>query len=158
MLPNRFEDKVAIVTGGGSGIGRRIALRLAGEGAHVALFERDAERGEEVVREIRERGGGASLHVCDVGEGAEVAAAVAAVRAEHSRIDVLINNAGIAHIGSLEDTSGADLDRLYRVNVKGVYHGMHACIGPMTAQGGGSSSTSPPSPPSSGSGTGSPTP
>ena len=133
----RYEDKVAVVTGGGSGIGRSIAHRMAAEGGTVAVWDVDAEQGEAAATEIRAAGGEADAFVCDVADQRAVVAAEAAVRDRYGRLDVLVNNAGIGFVGTLEQTSEEDLDRLYRVNVKGVYNGMFACIRGMVDQGGG---------------------
>ena len=133
----QLTGKVALITGGGSGIGRHIAQRFAEAGARVAVLELTRERGADTVASIRERGGEARVYACDVADQARMRATAAAVTDDFGRIDILVNNAGIAHVGNLEQTTEADFDRLYQVNVKGVYNGMHACIGGMVAQGGG---------------------
>jgi 2-keto-3-deoxy-L-fuconate dehydrogenase len=132
----RLDGKRAVVTGGASGIGQAIARTFAERGAMVHILDLNGEAAEETAREIVERGGSAAGHRCDVTDGADVARVFAAILGE-GRIDILVNNAGIAHVGSLEHTTADDLDRIYRVNVKGVYHCMHACIGHMKDQGGG---------------------
>lgn len=132
-LPRRFSDHHAVVTGGGSGIGQSIALRIAAEGAAVSILELRPEAGEETARLIREAGGQATVIAADVSDTASVKAAFESL----SRIDVLINNAGIAHIGNVLTTSAEDLDRLYAVNVKGVYHCLHFGVEKMVAGGGG---------------------
>lgn len=132
-LRRRFSDHHAVVTGGGSGIGQSIALRLAEEGAVVSILELRPEAGEETARLIREAGGQANVIAADVSDTASVKAAFESL----SRIDVLINNAGIAHIGNVLTTSPEDLDRLYAVNVKGVYHCLHFGVEKMVAGGGG---------------------
>ncbi len=104
--------KVAIVTGGSSGIGAAIVARFRAEGA-IALALDLAD--------------GTDLR-CDVTEAASVDATFDAVVAEHGRLDVLVNSAGIPHVGTVSSTSGADLDRVYAVNVKGVYHCMRAAV------------------------------
>jgi len=137
MAGDRLKDKIAIVTGGGSGIGRAISTRFAAEGASVAVFEPGEDKAAEAVAAIAAAGGRAQAVACDVSDQAAVDAAVGAVIAEHGRLDVLVNNAGIAHIGTAGDTAEADFDRVFSVNVKGVYNCLHAAVGPMAGAGGG---------------------
>lgn len=129
----RFEGKLAAVTGAGSGIGRAIAQRLASEGAEVAVMDISAEEGQETLRLIEADGGRARVLVFDVGDTEDVRAAFARLH----RLDVLVNNAGIAHVGHLLQTQPEDLDRLYRINVRGVYHCLHAGV-PLMEKNGGS--------------------
>jgi NAD(P)-dependent dehydrogenase (short-subunit alcohol dehydrogenase family) len=129
----RFRGRHALVTGGGSGIGRAISLRLAAEGAHVSVLEARAEAGEGVVGEIRAAGGAAALVAADVSNTEAMRAAFSALE----KLDVLVNNAGIAHVGDVLTTAAADLDRIYAVNVKGVYHGLHFGVPKLIAAGGG---------------------
>ena len=129
----RFEGKLAAVTGAGSGIGRAIAQRLASEGAEVAVMDISAEEGQETLRLIEADGGRARVLVFDVGDTDAVRAAFARL----DRLDVLVNNAGIAHVGHLLQTQPDDLDRLYRINVRGVYHCLHAGV-PLMEKNGGS--------------------
>ncbi len=132
-LVQRLAGKYAVVTGGGSGIGRATAVRLAGEGAHVTVFEARPEAGEETATEIRAAGGAAAVLACDVSRTDEMRAAFASLE----RLDLLVNNAGIASVGSVLTTSAEELDRIYAVNVKGVYHGMHFGVPLMMRAGGG---------------------
>lgn len=131
-----LHDKTAIVTGGGSGIGRAICLALAGQGAKVAVVDLDLPQATEVKELILAAGGAASAHACDVRRQVEVAATVARIAKAFGSIDLLINNAGVAHVGSLEQTTEADLDRLYAVNVKGVYNCALACLDHLKVNGG----------------------
>jgi NAD(P)-dependent dehydrogenase (short-subunit alcohol dehydrogenase family) len=131
-----LKGKLAVVTGGASGIGRAIAQKLAARGAAVHILDLNEESAEATAREIVDAGGSAVAHRCDVADEADVARVFGEVLRD-GRIDILVNNAGIAHVGNLEQTTEEDLDRLYRVNVKGVYHCMHACIGSMKEHGGG---------------------
>jgi NAD(P)-dependent dehydrogenase (short-subunit alcohol dehydrogenase family) len=129
--------KVAVVTGAGSGIGAAIARVFAARGAHVAVVDRDEPNARQVADEIRGNGGAASPHGCDVSQPGQVEALFQSLSAAHARIDVLVNNAGIAHIGTVETTTPEDMDRLYRVNVLGVYLCARAVVPIMLRQGGG---------------------
>ena len=130
---NRFENKTVVITGGGSGIGATASLRLASEGARVLVLDLDIDAAQSVVEKIRETGGQAHAYSCNVASTEEVNQLIAQILVDH-KVDVLINNAGIAHVGTIERTSEEDLDRLYQVNVKGVYNLTHALIGSMKTQ------------------------
>jgi len=131
----RLDGKRAVVTGGGSGIGRAIATTFAARGAEVHILDVNQEGSEETVREVGALGV-AVAHRCDVTDGTDVERAFdEMLRA--GAIDILVNNAGVAHVGSLEQTTADELDRIYRVNVKGVYHCMRACVASMKEHGGG---------------------
>jgi 2-keto-3-deoxy-L-fuconate dehydrogenase len=129
----RLEQKHALITGGGSGIGRAIAERFAQEGAVVYVLERDASAAEETVAVIRAGGGQGEAVVADVSETMAMERALGAL----PRLDILVNNAGIAHVGNVLSTQPEDLDRLYAVNVRGVYHGLHFGLPKLLAAGGG---------------------
>lgn len=128
-----LENRVAVVTGGGSGIGQCVAARLAEDGAHVMALDIDLDAARRTVDAIVETGGSAAAHRCDVSDHLQVAEVMGSIL-EKSRVDILINNAGIAHVGNLENTSEADLDRLYGVNVKGVYNCLSAIVPSMKAR------------------------
>lgn len=133
-----LSGKTAIITGGASGIGLAISETFARKGADIYIFELNKEQAEQVAAGIRRQAeNGTAVAVgCDVSDQESVKQAVEAIGRER-RIDILVNNAGVAHVGRLDDTTEADLDRIYRVNVKGAYNCMHAVIGPMKQQGGG---------------------
>jgi NAD(P)-dependent dehydrogenase (short-subunit alcohol dehydrogenase family) len=119
----RLDDKVAVVTGAGSGIGAAIAVAFAGHGAKVYIAERDEKTGTAVAGQITAAGGSAAFVHLDVSDVAGCQACAARVLAENAgRMDILVNNAGIGSVGALLATKDEDLDRLWRVNVKGVMY------------------------------------
>tara|TARA_R110002167_G_scaffold49412_42_gene144814 strand:- start:137 stop:913 length:777 start_codon:yes stop_codon:yes gene_type:complete len=130
-----LQGKITVVTGGGSGIGRAISKTLAAQGAEVHVLELKEEAALEVVREIKEEGGIAAAHACNVAVQKDVKVAMASIGAS-GKIDILINNAGIAHIGDVEHTNEEDFDRVYNVNVKGVYNCIQAVMPYMKQLGG----------------------
>jgi 2-keto-3-deoxy-L-fuconate dehydrogenase len=129
--------KTAIVTGGGSGIGRAVAELFARQGATVHVLELNIAGAEESVKSITAAGGKARAWACNVADQQQVNQTVAAIVKESGAVNILLNSAGIAHIGKLENTPEADFDRVFQVNVKGVYNTMQAVVGPMKTQGGG---------------------
>ena len=125
--------KVALVTGGASGIGKSICLRLAQKNIKVLVVDLNLEAAQATVEEIINAGGIAQAYALDVSNNKDVLALFKNINNEHT-IDILVNNAGIAHIGNIEQTSEADLDRLYNINVKGVYNCIYGAIEAMKAQ------------------------
>lgn len=136
MLGFSLKGKSAIVTGGASGIGKAIAEKFSEQGAQVHILEFKKERGEETTRGIIAKSGDAHFYQCDVSRQEQVKKVISEI-AKKASIDILINNAGIAHIGNVENTSEEDLDRIYNVNVKGIYNCIHAVIPFMKQNGGG---------------------
>ena len=132
-----LQGKTALVTGAGSGIGAAIATLFAQRGALVTVADRDAAAAARVAEEITAAGGVAAGHQCDVSQPESVEALFRAITAAHPRLDILVNNAGIAHVGTIEQTTPEDLDRIYRVNVVGVYLCARAAVPIMLSQGGG---------------------
>ncbi len=131
-----LSGRVALITGGGSGIGRAIAELFAKQGAAVFILELNKNSAEEAVNAINTAGGKAQAVACNVAEQKEVADVFSSLLKEKNKIDILVNCAGIAHIGNLENTSEADFDQVFNVNVKGVYNCMKAAIANMKETGG----------------------
>ena len=132
----RLDGKASIVTGAGSGIGQAIAMRFAASGSCVNLVDLDSNKAESARKAIAERGGQARAYQCDVSRQPEVIKVFSEIFRQQ-RIEILVNNAGIAHVGRLETTSEEDFDRLFQVNVKGIYNCMWASIEHMKSAGGG---------------------
>lgn len=130
---NRYIDKNVIVTGGGAGIGKAISKRLAQEGATVHIFERDAELADALIAEFEGLAGKGIAYEVDVSSDTSVKTALDQI----DSVDALINNAGIASIGNVEVATAEEMDRVYRVNVKGVFHCIQGVIPKMRASGGG---------------------
>jgi len=129
----RLAGKTAAITGAASGIGLAIAERFAAQGARVHMLDLNEEAVQAAAKGI---GGTASSHLCDVGDALSVETAFAAILA-NGPLDILVNNAGVAHIGGIEDVTVDDMDRLYRVNVKGVFLCTRAVVGAMQTRGSG---------------------
>jgi len=129
--------KLAVVTGSGSGIGQAIAAVFGRQGAHVVALDVDKAAADRTVEAIRAAGGKADGIACDVADAAQVRARFAEIDRAWHRLDILVNNAGIAHVGNIEQTSEEDFDRLYRVNVKGVFLCSQAALPVMLRDKGG---------------------
>lgn len=125
-----LQNKTVLVTGGGSGIGKAIATTFAAQGAQVHILDFHKNSASETANEITEQGFFAQTHLCDVSKYNQVMEVVETI-SKTSKITTLINNAGIAHVGNLEACEEADLDRLYQVNIKGVYNCSKAVISEM---------------------------
>ena len=133
-MTSHTQKPIAVVTGAGSGIGRATALQLASEGYDVQIFELSAEAAQETLSLIQKAEGTGAIQTVDVSNTESVHAAFAGL----PRLDALVNNAGVAHIGNVLNTSPEDLDRLYQINVRGAYHCLHFGIPIMLKNGGGS--------------------
>jgi NAD(P)-dependent dehydrogenase (short-subunit alcohol dehydrogenase family) len=132
----RLDNKAAIVTGGGSGIGRAISIVFAKQGATVYILDVDENGGTETAQEITDSGGKAVFKKCSVASHEDVKAVVQEVAGAGGRLDIVVNNAGIAHIGTAETTTPDDMERLLSVNVKGVYHVLQAALPYLRQRGG----------------------
>ncbi len=131
----KFQGKVSIVTGGGTGIGEAIAMALAREGAHVAIWDLDGNRAEKVSSTIRKMDRKSIAIRMSVANAQEVNASVQTVLREYERIDILINNAGICQVvPSIEQIKEEDWDRVLAVNLKGVFLCSKAVMGIMKKQ------------------------
>lgn len=130
-----LRNKTALITGAGSGIGRAIAIRFARAGARIAALDL-AETARDTVREIEQLGGSGDAILCDVTQQRAVADAFRTTDQRLGAVDILVTSAGVAHVGNVEQTSEEDLDRLYAVNVKGVYNCLRAAVATMKGRGG----------------------
>jgi 2-keto-3-deoxy-L-fuconate dehydrogenase len=117
-----LKNKITLVTGSGSGIGASIAEIFARAGAHVYVADRDIKSGSDTVARIKTTKASAEFLPLDVTSEEEAERARQTVHSSFGRLDVLVNNAGIGHVGTILQTSAADLDRLYAVNVRGVFN------------------------------------
>ncbi|HTN19183.1 MAG TPA: SDR family oxidoreductase [Pelobium sp.] len=127
-----LKGKSAVITGGGSGIGKAISILFAKQGAKVYILELNEQSAQQAVEEINQFGE-AQAFSCDVSQQDQVLATFAKM----DKVDILVNNAGIAHVGNLEKTAEADFERVYQVNVKGAYNCLYAAIPLMKKAGGG---------------------
>ena len=126
-MDNNLLNKTALVTGGGSGIGKSVCHRLAQSAAKIIVVDLNLEAAQVTAEKIVSDGGQAEAYACDVSSHQQVTSMFETIE-QKDRIDIVVNNAGIAHIGNIEACSEADLDRLFNVNVKGVYNIMAAAI------------------------------
>ena len=136
-MGKRLEEKIAIVTGGGSGIGRCTALTFAREGAVVIVADRNEAAAGTVTEEARAIGGRGEPLALDVSNSTEVKRAIDEVASRYGRLDILVNNAGFGFAGSVVDTSEEDWDAIMDVNVKGTFLGCKYAIPIMEKNGGG---------------------
>ena len=131
-----LDKKIAVVTGGGSGIGRAISLLFAHQGATVCIVDINEDGGKAVVQEIKAFKGLSTYYYCDISKYGEVHQLINRIILDHKSIDILVNNAGISHIGNVEDTKPEDFERLLNVNVKGIYNCLKAVLPVMKLKGG----------------------
>lgn len=128
-MKNKFslQNKTALITGGGSGIGEAIAQTFANQDAKVFIIDQNLDAANKIVEKINKKGLSAKAYKCDVSNNKNVSNVINEI-SKTSTIDVLINNAGIAHVGNIEACEEKDLDHLYEVNIKGVYNCTRAII------------------------------
>lgn len=132
-MSKRLEGKIAVITGGGSGIGEAISRRFASEGAEVIILDVNEEPANTVADSISGK-----CFQCDISDSNSVETVFKTIAEEGSHPDILVNNAGIAHIGNATDTDPDDFDRIMSVNVRGPYLCIRAIIPSMIKKGGGS--------------------
>ncbi len=133
----QLTGKNAVVTGGGSGIGQAVAKVFASAGAAVRILDLNERAAGETLEQIATAGAEARAFSCNVADQKQTVGVIDDIVRMDGRLDILVNCAGIAHVGKLETTTEQDFDRIYAVNVKGVYNCMYAAIGHMLKQGGG---------------------
>lgn len=129
-----LKNRISLVTGAGSGIGAAIAETYAAAGAFVFVSDRDEKAGRETLARIWQSGGEGDFVECDVAQEADATRAHQQVAAYQGRLDILVNNAGIGHVGTILQTTAADLDRLHAVNVRGVFNMSKAFLPGMLAR------------------------
>ena len=124
----RLSGRTAVITGGASGIGLAIARRFAAEGAIVEILDRNIEEMARAVAEITSAGGVAAAETCDVTDHQAVDEVIARIHGRRGRIHILVNNAGIAHVGNALTTTPEDFERVQRVNVFGPANCLRATL------------------------------
>lgn len=132
----KLDGKIAVITGGTSGIGAASAIKFALEGAEVVLVARGAERGLEIQEKIISSGGKASFFPCDVTKKADIAALYDHVKETYGCLDILFNNAGVLYTNALEDITDEEWDATYEANVKSTLHMCQAFVGMLRGSGG----------------------
>lgn len=128
-----MKEKTILITGGASGIGLAMTTRFAQEGGHVYFIDFDQKAGEAVEKDLKSKGFQVTFFQGDVSKTEDMKELVSRIP---GNLDVLVNNAGVSHVGNLEHTSEADFDRLYQVNIKGIYNCSLAAIPKMKEKGG----------------------
>jgi len=131
-----LKNKKALITGGGSGIGKEISILFARQGAQVFIFDIDEILGQAAVKEIEEEGGNAIFKKCNIINEEEVKKAIDSIVKPENQLDIVINNAGIAHVGNVENTNSEDFDRLISVNIKGMFNVIKSSISYLKVNGG----------------------
>ena len=120
--------KIALVTGAGSGIGASIAQVFAAAGAKVIVCDIQSDAGKQSAEAINKAGGAAEFLALDVSDESAARNVAEQIHGKHGRLDILVNNAGIGHVGTMLQTNAGDLDRLYQVNVRGVFNATKAFL------------------------------
>lgn len=128
-----LQNKTTVITGGGSGIGKAVAVMFAAQGATVHILELNRTAAEETVAAILAAGGMAHAHSCNISDQQQVKQVFAKV----SSFDILVNCAGIAHVGKADTTTEEDFEKVYNVNVKGAYNCLHEALPILKQKGGG---------------------
>ena len=133
----RLAGKVALITGGGTGIGRAIALAFGREGAKVAVAGRRKEKLDETLRELEKQGSEGLAIVCDVAKARDAEKAATATVKKFGKFNVLVNNAGVLHVATIEGTSEEQWDKLMTINLKGLFLMCRAAMPEFRKAGGG---------------------
>ena len=128
-----FTNKSVVITGGGSGIGKAASLLFARQGALVNIIEWKEELAKQTMKEIGSNEGKVIVHICDVSDQQQVAKTFKSI----SKIDILVNNAGISHIGKADTTNEEEFEKIFNINVKGIYNCLHEAIPLMKLNGKG---------------------
>lgn len=129
-----LKNKVAVITGGASGIGKAIAEVFASQGAQVCVVDLNESAAKETAQSLSDQRLLAKGFACNVTHQKEVQSTFASIESQFKKIDILVNSAGVAHIGKLGTTSEEDFDKIFQVNVKGVYNCMQGAINVMSKQ------------------------
>ncbi|RXT13518.1 3-oxoacyl-ACP reductase FabG [Ammoniphilus sp. CFH 90114] len=124
----RLKDQVAVITGGGSGLGREASLLFAQAGATVAVCDVNKDQGIETVKQIQEQGGKAHFNLVDVGNQKQVAESMEQIHGQHGKIDILINNAGITRDAMIHKMSPEQWEQVIQINLTGVFNCTHAIV------------------------------
>lgn len=132
---NHLEGKVVLITGAGQGIGRAIALRLARDGADIAVVDINDKKTPQVADEIRALGRRATIFSADISRRADVYAAIEHAEKELGSFDIIVNNAGIASIQAIADATPEEVEKIFKVNVEGVLWGIQAAAAKFKARG-----------------------
>jgi len=133
----RLDNKITLVTGAGSGIGEAIAILFAKAGAFVGVIDQDEVAAQKTAQTITEQGGQAKAIHLDITDEEKCVDVTESIQEEFGHIDILVNNAGIGHVGTLLETEGEDMDRMYSVNVRGVFNMTKAVLTDMIGSGKG---------------------
>lgn len=133
-MPFNLQDKVTVITGGGSGIGKAIATLFAQQQSKVCILDLNKASIDETINGLHGQHLSATGYECNVANQKEVNGRIDSIVNKFGRIDILVNCAGVAHVGKLENTSEHDFNRLFEINVKGTYHVMQAAIAQMKKQ------------------------
>ena len=136
-MSSEMNNKTSVITGAGSGIGLAIANLLARENSKVYILDNNREAGIKAHKSIIADGGECNYIYCDISEEENVKKAINTILENEKKIDVLVNNAGISHVGNIETTTSADMDRIFNINVKGLYFVTREILPLMKSNGGG---------------------
>jgi len=135
MREDRFTDKVVVITGGGTGIGKACALAFAKEGSQVIIAGRREKPLKETTHEIKSQNGKAEYLITDISSSKQVDSLVNTVVDKYNKLDIFVSNASMVLVSPITDTSDEDVDRLIDINIKGTYYQMRSSVRQMQKQG-----------------------